>query len=399
MIFTPFVGVNHHHQTIVFGCGFLSDEKTESYIWLLEKFIEAMPTSAPKAIITDQDPALTKALARVLPETVHRYCLWHILNKFPEKISPVTFRDHYQSIKNVIKNSTSSEEFEHGWKEVIRSANLEQNSWILLMYGLRHKWVPTYFSHIFFVGMSSSQRSESSHSFFKKYVSNKNSLMDFITRFNRALRHQRHNELVADHIDMNEHPKIKTCWPIETQMVKVYTRKKWTEFQDEISQSHGYLVQYASTQDDITIYNVMNFQNSSSSKPRLLTHDRQRDHISCTCGKFEFDGIPCRHMLAFFRISQISELPDKYILKRWTREAKIDIIYTIDDENANDDPTKLLMSRHSKLSYKASILIDDASLTDERTKFLDEQLDYIHVKSKRWVLVQQLSSVLREGKT
>ncbi|XP_047952720.1 protein FAR1-RELATED SEQUENCE 5-like, partial [Salvia hispanica] len=28
MIFTPFVGVNHHHQTIVFGCGFLSDEKT-----------------------------------------------------------------------------------------------------------------------------------------------------------------------------------------------------------------------------------------------------------------------------------------------------------------------------------------------------------------------------------
>ncbi|XP_047964762.1 protein FAR1-RELATED SEQUENCE 5-like [Salvia hispanica] len=33
MIFTPFVGVNHHHQTIVFGCGFLSDEKTDSYIF------------------------------------------------------------------------------------------------------------------------------------------------------------------------------------------------------------------------------------------------------------------------------------------------------------------------------------------------------------------------------
>ncbi|KAG6399875.1 hypothetical protein SASPL_141360 [Salvia splendens] len=103
MIFTAFVGVNHYHQTIVFGCGFLSDEKTESYIWLLKKFIEAMPTSAPKSIITDQDQALTKALARVLPETVHRYCLWHILNKFPQKISPVTFRDHYQSIKKCYK--------------------------------------------------------------------------------------------------------------------------------------------------------------------------------------------------------------------------------------------------------------------------------------------------------
>ncbi|XP_042012355.1 protein FAR1-RELATED SEQUENCE 5-like [Salvia splendens] len=115
MIFTPFVGVNHHHQTIVFGCGFLSDEKTESYVWLLNKFMD-MPTGPPKSIITDQDPALTKALAQVLLGTVHRYCLWHILNKFPENISPVTFRDHYQSIKNVKKNSISPEDFEHGTK-------------------------------------------------------------------------------------------------------------------------------------------------------------------------------------------------------------------------------------------------------------------------------------------
>ena len=146
----------------------------------LNKFLE----DAPIAIIIDQDPAMTKAIAQVLPKTVHHYCLWHILNK----ISLVAFRDHYQSIKNVIKNSTSSEEFEQSWVEVIKYGNLEQNSWILLMYELRNKWIPAYFSHVFFAGMQSSQRSESSHSFFKKYVSNKNSLMDFITRFNRALR-------------------------------------------------------------------------------------------------------------------------------------------------------------------------------------------------------------------
>ena len=98
------------------------------------------------------------------------------------------------------------------------------------MYALRHKWVPTYFSHVFFARMLSSQRSESSHSFFKKYISNKNNLMDFIIHFNRALRHQKHNELVAYHIDMNEHPKITIGWPMEAQMVKVYTKKKWTEF-------------------------------------------------------------------------------------------------------------------------------------------------------------------------
>ncbi|XP_075486498.1 protein FAR1-RELATED SEQUENCE 5-like [Primulina tabacum] len=234
MIFAPFVGVNNHHQTIVFGCGFLSDEKTESFVWLFNKFIEAMPKGAPDVIITDQDPAMTKAIAQVFPQVVHRYCLWHILNKFSDKLNPVTFRDYYQSIKNVIQNSTIPDEFDKSWEDVIKCANLEKNDWLLLMYELRQKWVPAYFNNVFCAGISSSQRSESSHAFFKKYVSNKNSLMDFTTRFNRALRHQRHNELVADHIDLNECPKIKSKRPMETQMVKVYTKRKWLEFQSEI---------------------------------------------------------------------------------------------------------------------------------------------------------------------
>ncbi|XP_073137648.1 protein FAR1-RELATED SEQUENCE 5-like [Henckelia pumila] len=133
MIFAPFVGFNHLHQTIIFGCGFLSDEKTESFVWLLNKFIEAMPKGAPNVIITDQDPAMTKAIAQVFPQTVHRYCLWHILNKFPDKIDPVTIRDHYQSIKNVIANSTTPDEFEKSWIEVIKRTNLEKIDWLSLI--------------------------------------------------------------------------------------------------------------------------------------------------------------------------------------------------------------------------------------------------------------------------
>ncbi|KAG2693338.1 hypothetical protein I3760_08G091300 [Carya illinoinensis] len=35
MPFVPFSRVNHHHQTIMFGCALLVNETTESYIWLL----------------------------------------------------------------------------------------------------------------------------------------------------------------------------------------------------------------------------------------------------------------------------------------------------------------------------------------------------------------------------
>ncbi|XP_042458601.1 protein FAR1-RELATED SEQUENCE 5-like [Zingiber officinale] len=380
LIFALFVGVNHHHQTTVFGCGFLSDEKTESFVWLFKKFIEALPKGPPNMIITDHDPAMTKVIAQVFPQTVHRYYLWHILNKFSDKLHPMTFQNYYQSMMNVIINSTTVDEFEKSWEEVIKCANLEKNDWLLLMYELRHKWVPVYFGHVFCAGMSSSQRFESSHSFFKRYVSNKNSLIDFITRFNRALRHQRHSELVADHIDMNEHPEIKTNWPMETQMVKLYTKKKWMEFQSEMSESHGYYVQQASIGVELMVYHVMNFQSCSSSKPRVLTHDKEKDYISCSCKKFEFEGIPCRHMLAYFRINQVFHLPDKYILKRWTRNAKAGAMYALWKQNFIDDPERFLTSRHSKLSYKVSVLIDDASLTDEGTNFLNEQFDCIYNK-------------------
>ncbi|XP_073137665.1 protein FAR1-RELATED SEQUENCE 5-like [Henckelia pumila] len=248
------------------------------------------------------------------------------------------------------------------------------------MYDLRKKWVPAYLNHVFAAGMSSSQRSESSHSFFKRYVSKKNSLVDFIIRFNRALKHQRHNELVSDHVDRNESPKIKGNLPMEHQMVKVYTKKKWVEFESEISESHGYCVQQVSEEDEKVIYNVMHYQSSSSSKPKVLTHDKEKNYISCSCKKFDFEGIPCRHMLAYFRFNQVFQLPDKYILNRWTQHAMVGAPYTMGEENISNDPEKLLISRHSRLSFKSSLIVDEASLTDERTKLMEEQLDSLYYK-------------------
>ncbi|KAL2539757.1 Protein FAR1-RELATED SEQUENCE 5 [Abeliophyllum distichum] len=74
MVFGPFVGGNHHGQTVILGCGLLSDETTESFVWLFTKFIEAMPNhAAPGVIITDQDATIARAISIVLPSTLHRF--------------------------------------------------------------------------------------------------------------------------------------------------------------------------------------------------------------------------------------------------------------------------------------------------------------------------------------
>jgi len=43
----PFVGVNHHKSTVLFACGILSHEDTESYVWLLRPFYDAMIQKHP----------------------------------------------------------------------------------------------------------------------------------------------------------------------------------------------------------------------------------------------------------------------------------------------------------------------------------------------------------------
>ncbi|XP_058181118.1 protein FAR1-RELATED SEQUENCE 5-like [Rhododendron vialii] len=85
MIFTPILGVNHHGQTTIFGCGFLSNERSDSFEWLFKEWLKAMPVGPPKMIITDYDLAMAKAIATTLPNTHHRYCIWHIVSKFLKK--------------------------------------------------------------------------------------------------------------------------------------------------------------------------------------------------------------------------------------------------------------------------------------------------------------------------
>ncbi|KAG9442246.1 hypothetical protein H6P81_018100 [Aristolochia fimbriata] len=87
--FAPFVGVNHHNQTVVFGAALLYDETSESFVWLFETFLEAMSGKKPQAILTDQCAAMAKAISIVLPETHHRLCTWHIFQNATKYLSNV----------------------------------------------------------------------------------------------------------------------------------------------------------------------------------------------------------------------------------------------------------------------------------------------------------------------
>jgi hypothetical protein len=89
MPFAVFVGVNHHGQSILLGCALLSNELTPTFTWCFNSFIGCMHGKAPSAIITDQCGAITAAVKHVFRTTRHRFCLWHILKKVPEKLGGI----------------------------------------------------------------------------------------------------------------------------------------------------------------------------------------------------------------------------------------------------------------------------------------------------------------------
>ena len=74
----PFVGVNYHRSTIIFGCEIIAHENIESYVWLLRTFSEANIQKHPVSVIIDGQLAMQRAIRLVWLNSSHRLCTWHI---------------------------------------------------------------------------------------------------------------------------------------------------------------------------------------------------------------------------------------------------------------------------------------------------------------------------------
>jgi hypothetical protein len=118
---TPFIGINRHCQTFQLGCAFIRNEKTTTYEWLFLTFLEAMDRKAPLNIITDQDPAMRAAICIVFPNTTHRNCRWHIMDKFSGTIGPILAKNDElnEEFVDCLNHTISPEDFESKWDTMV----------------------------------------------------------------------------------------------------------------------------------------------------------------------------------------------------------------------------------------------------------------------------------------
>ncbi|KAL2942581.1 Protein FAR-RED IMPAIRED RESPONSE 1 [Bienertia sinuspersici] len=209
--FANFVGVNHHGQSVLLGCALISHEDAETFEWVFTNWISCMGGKAPSSILTVKDAAMKKAIAKVMPNTRHRWCF---CNKLPLKLGGYDKYDEIkQALLRAIYDSYTVDEFENSWNEVIDANNLGENAWLK--------------------GMRSTQRVESMNSFFYKYLKKQTRLYEFVQQYCKAMERRAEDEKQADADSARFCHQLVSDFPIERVFQKIYTSAKFLEVQQE----------------------------------------------------------------------------------------------------------------------------------------------------------------------
>ncbi|KAL2903314.1 Protein FAR1-RELATED SEQUENCE 1 [Bienertia sinuspersici] len=71
------------------------------------------------------------ALSIVMPQSRHRWCIWHVLKKFSEKLGMYSnYKDFKSELLHAIYYIFTEEEFEKNWMLVITVYELKENEWL-----------------------------------------------------------------------------------------------------------------------------------------------------------------------------------------------------------------------------------------------------------------------------
>ncbi|KAK7357612.1 hypothetical protein VNO80_16907 [Phaseolus coccineus] len=357
--FAPFVGVNHHSQPILLGCALVADETKPTFVWLMKTWLRAMGGQAPKVIITDQDKALKAAIEEVFPNVRHCFSLCHILERIPENLSFVIkqHNNFLPKFNKCIFKSWTDEQFDMRWWKMVGICELQDDIWFQSLYEDRKKWVPTYMGDTFLAGMSTPQRSESTSSFFDKYIHKKITLKEFVKQYGAILQNRYDEEAIADFESLHKQPALKSPSPWEKQMSTVYTHAIFKKFQVEVLGVAGCQSRIEVGDGTVAKFIVQDYEKDEEF---LVTWNEMSSEVSCFCRLFEYKGFLCRHALSVLQRCGCSSVPSHYILKRWMKDAKI--------KESMADRTRRIQTRvqrYNDLCKQAIDLSEEGSLSEE----------------------------------
>ncbi|XP_021770657.1 protein FAR1-RELATED SEQUENCE 5-like [Chenopodium quinoa] len=321
MICGPFVGMNHHNKNVMFGIGFLINEKWESFVWLFTTFLKSMGGKHPVTIMTDQAQAMAKAIRIVFPNSRHRLCTWHIKENSKKNIKGLRAKKGFNELFDIVLKYTDTiQEFEHYWSRnsdvhyiftidpdyvllvrimfinvfpnfsMLTKYDCKNNSWINNLYNIRDMWCPAYCKDYFSGGILSSQRSETTNRSVSRRLHITHGLCEFYNSFIEVVDEWRSKESRNDYdsITGNRHLVWADIGLLEHAR-NIYTIQVYILFEDNFVSGVPCTAKIIGIQHPLYEYHV------GHTKRDLIMHtvsfDESLVSVDCACKYFSEVGL------------------------------------------------------------------------------------------------------------
>lgn len=354
-----FVGVNHHIQPSLLGCGLIADDTIFTFVWLLQAWCLSMGSRAPRVVLIDQNNTLKAAVAVVFPDSRHCFSLWSVMEKIHRQLNYLSMWHDtiLRKFNKCIFKSWTEEQFEKRWWKLVDRLGPRENGWMQSLYEDRKLWVPTFMRNISFAGLSALSRSESLSSFFDKYVHGETSLRDFAKQYKVILEDRCEEEAKANFDAWHETPELRSPSPFEKHMLFVYTHEIFKKFQVEVLGAAACHLKKGKENESTITYVVKDFE---SNQDFFVEWTESKSDIYCSCRLFEYNGYLCRHSIVVLQMSGVFRIPFKYVLQRWTNAATSRHAIS---ERLDEIQSKV--RRYNDLCRRAIILGEEGSLSQE----------------------------------
>ncbi|KAL2894586.1 Protein FAR-RED IMPAIRED RESPONSE 1 [Bienertia sinuspersici] len=342
--FTNFVGVNHHGQTILLGCALISHEDVETFTWLFSTWLLCMKGKAPGGILTDQDAAMRKALSVVMPQSRHRWCIWHIIKKFSEKLGMYSnYKDFKSELLHAIYDSFTQ-------KENVGTCVHEA-----LILG----------------GDENNTKVRSIHSFFDGHVNKTTRLCEFPQQYSYAMEVRANEEKEADANCWKYTRTLLIAFPFEAQFRDVYTNAKFKEVQVQCSRVLYVTPLEKRVVGDNVVEHLLEYIVYTRTKKKIKGGDCNDEKKDLLC-------------LVYYMYN-VEHVPSKFILQRWRKDIQrkhmvVKVAYHDLSKTAQVQRFDKLMVEFERVCLKASLLDVNIHTCMELIQLMDLRVEENNTK-------------------
>jgi hypothetical protein len=275
--------------------------------------------------------------------------------------------------------------------------DLVKNEWLQGLYKIRESWIPVYNRNTFFAGMNTTQRSESINAFFDSFVDSSTTLQDFVVKFDKAVDSRYENEKKEDFESRHRERILSIGSKIEEHAASFYTRTIFNKFQDELAKVCRFTREKVVKSGSQYTYKVTDGYDSRDSF--IVSVDLDTRDAKCGCQLFEFMGILCRHILVIFQAKNIVEIPSKYILHRWTKDANKSLGFIVRETNLVCDNGNSAVLRSMHVHNQVSRFPDLAAKSERVYNFISSGLEQLYKEAMKMHSEMQTSKDDLHSKT